>query len=74
MTRTTVSLPDELLNRIRQIALDRRTSMAELVRQALEELAARERPKPKSFGAGASKYTDTARTVANEPQPPVSWR
>jgi predicted transcriptional regulator len=37
MTRTTISLPDELLDRLRQIAAERRTSMAALVPEALEE-------------------------------------
>ena len=74
MTRTTISLPDDLLKRLRSIALERGTSMAALIRQALEELSDSHRPKPKSIGMGASEYTDTAREAASERQPPRSWR
>jgi metal-responsive CopG/Arc/MetJ family transcriptional regulator len=37
MQRTTISIPDELLQRLRVMAAERRTSIAALVREALEE-------------------------------------
>lgn len=38
MERTTISLPEELLDRLRRIAAEEVTSMATLVREAVEEL------------------------------------
>jgi predicted transcriptional regulator len=72
--RTTVSLPRELIARLRVMAIERHTSMAAIIREALEEKAARARPKPKSIGMGESQYTDTGERLANERQPPRSWR
>jgi hypothetical protein len=74
MMRTTISVPEDLLGRLRVIAAERRTSMAALVRQALEEVAEAHRPKPKSIGIGDSGHTDTARRAGSERQPPRSWR
>jgi hypothetical protein len=39
MERTIISIPDELLQRLRVMAAERRTSIAALVREALEEKA-----------------------------------
>lgn len=72
--RTTISLPEELLKRLRIMAAERRTSMAALIREALEEKSAVHRPKPKSLGIGDSGYSDTSRRAANERQAPRSWR
>jgi metal-responsive CopG/Arc/MetJ family transcriptional regulator len=74
MTRTTVSLPEELLTRLRLIAAERGTSMAALIRQALEETVRRHRPRPRSLGAGASGRSDTARRTAWERPEPRPWR
>jgi len=74
MTRTTISLPEDLLKRLRGIALERGTSMAALIRQALEEVSDSHRPKPKSLGMGASGHTDTSRRAGEERVPPRSWR
>ncbi|MBI4339379.1 MAG: ribbon-helix-helix protein, CopG family [Chloroflexi bacterium] len=74
MERTTISLPEELLQRLRMIAAERRTSMAALVREALEEKARSYRPKPKSFGMGDSGYTDTSMRTTTERPEPRSWR
>jgi metal-responsive CopG/Arc/MetJ family transcriptional regulator len=74
MVRTTISLPEELLDRLRTVAAERRTSMAELVREALQEKVARHRPRPKSLGIGASGISDTARAAGDERPPPRSWR
>lgn len=45
MERTTISIPDELLRRLRIIAAERRTSIAALVREALEERVTTYRPR-----------------------------
>ncbi|MHB2019709.1 MAG: CopG family ribbon-helix-helix protein [Candidatus Xenobia bacterium] len=74
MERTTISLPPELLQRLRRMALERRTSMAELVREALEEKVRSHRPRPASLGIGASGRTDTARRTGSERPEPRAWR
>ncbi len=74
MTRTTISLPKELLKRLRLIAAERGTSMAALIRVALAEMAAQHRPRPRSLGIGASGRTDTARRTAKERPEPRAWR
>lgn len=74
MERTTISIPQELLQRLRLIAAQRRTSMAAVIRQALEETARSHSPKPKSLGMGDSGYTDTSmRTTTERPEPRI-WR
>lgn len=73
MERTTVSLPDELLERLRLIAAERRTSMAALIREAVEEKVQSHRPRPRSLGIGASGHTDTARRTAEERAEPRPW-
>lgn len=74
MERTTISLPEQLLKRMRLIAAEQRTSMASLIREALEEKASSYRPKPRSLGVGASGHTDTARRAADERAEPRPWR
>jgi metal-responsive CopG/Arc/MetJ family transcriptional regulator len=74
MERTTISLPEELLKRLRLIAAERQTSMATVIREALEEKSASHRPKPRSSGMGDSGHRRTARTVATERVPPRTWR
>jgi hypothetical protein len=74
MNRTTISIPDDILDRLRQIAAERRTSMATLVREALEEKVSMYRPVPRSFGVGASGQADTARRSATERPDPRAWR
>ncbi|MBM3924521.1 MAG: ribbon-helix-helix protein, CopG family [SAR202 cluster bacterium] len=74
MERTTISIPEELLQCLRLMAAERRTSIAALVREALEEKAKSYRPRPRSWGIGASGYTDTS-TKAGDMRPvPRSWR
>jgi hypothetical protein len=65
---------DELLERLRLIAAERRTSMATVIREALEEKAQRYRPRPRSLGLGASGHSDTARRTAEERPVPRAWR
>ena len=74
MRRTTIVAPDALLDKLRIIAAERHTSMAEVIREALEEKAASYRPLPRSLGMGASGHTDTARRTAEERPEPRSWR
>ena len=74
MTRTTISLPDELLRRLRIAAAEKGTSMAALIREALEEKSAQQRPKPRSLGMGDSGYSHTARRAGDEIPEPHSWR
>ncbi len=74
MIRTTISLPEELLDRLRVIAAERRSSIAALVREALEGKVASYRPRPRSLGVGASGHADTARRSADERAEPRSWR
>jgi plasmid stability protein len=72
--RTTIVAPDELLRRLRVVAAERGTSMAELIREALEEKVAQHRPKPKSLGIGDSGRTDIARRTGEEGFVPEPWR
>ena len=74
MIRTTISMPDELLQRLRLIAAERRTSMAALVREALEDKAKSYGPLPRSLGIGSSGRKDTARRTAEERAEPRPWR
>jgi plasmid stability protein len=68
------SIPDELLHRLRLMAAEQRTSMAALVREALEEEARSYRPRPRSWGIGASGHTDTASKAGDMRPEPRSWR
>ena len=74
MERTTISIPDALLQRLRVIAAERRTSIAALVREAVEEKTRSYRPRPRSLGIGASGHMDTARRTAEERAEPRPWR
>ncbi|MGH2586909.1 MAG: ribbon-helix-helix protein, CopG family [Dehalococcoidia bacterium] len=74
MPRTTIVAPEELLQKLRRMAAERRTSMAVIVREALEEKVQSYRPRPRSIGIAASGYTDTARKAGEERPVPRSWR
>ena len=74
MERTTISVPEDLLQRLRMIAAERRTSVAALVREALEEKVVSYRPRPRSWGIGASGHTDTASKAGDIRPEPRSWR
>ena len=70
MRRTTIVTSEHLLVRLRQIAAERGTSMAEVIRQALEDTVDSHRPRPRSLGLGASGHADTAERAGDErPQP-----
>jgi plasmid stability protein len=72
--RTTIVTPDQLLKRLRQMAAERGTSMAELIREALEEKLNSSQPRPRSLGLGASGHRDTAERAGEERPKPRSWR
>jgi len=74
MERTTISIPNELLEQLRKMAAEKRTSMAFLIREALEEKAKAYRPPPRSLGMGSSGHTDTARRASDERPEPRPWR
>ena len=74
MPRTTIVAPEELLERLRRLAAYRRVSLGTVIREALEEKANQDRPKPKSLGMGASDYTDTAERIGEEGFVPRPWR
>jgi len=74
MRRTTIAVPDELIERLRREAAERGVSLAALIREALEEKAQAYRPKPHSLGIGDSGRTDIARRTADEPSVPPPWR
>ena len=71
--RTTVVLPEDLLNKLRRIANERGISFAALLREAAEEKARTYRPKAKSFGLAASGKKGIARR-ASELYRPDPWR
>jgi plasmid stability protein len=73
MERTTISIPDDLRKRLRIIAAERGTSMATVIREALEAKVKQQRPKPRSIGIGDSGYTDTSQRVDELLEVP-EWR
>ena len=74
MERTTISLPPQLLQRLRVIAAERRVSMASIIREAVEEKADKHRPMPRSIGIFDSGRTDIAKSSADLKLEPPEWR
>jgi predicted transcriptional regulator len=74
MQRTTIVAPEHLLKRLRRMAVERGTSMADLIREALEDKVRSEHVRPRSLGIGASGHTDTAQRTGDERAVPRSWR
>jgi hypothetical protein len=74
MRRTTIVISDDTLQKLRRVAAERGTSMAAVIREALEEKVRNHRPRPRSLGVGASGYTDTAARAADERPVPRAWR
>jgi plasmid stability protein len=72
--RTTIVAPEHLLKRLRRMAAERGTSMADLIREALEDKVATDRPRPRSLGLGASGRPDTAQRAGDQRPVPRSWR
>ncbi|MBI2969541.1 MAG: CopG family transcriptional regulator [Gammaproteobacteria bacterium] len=70
MTRTTISLPEDLLKRLRVLAAERRTSMAKLIREAVEKELSGQHPRPRSLGIAESGSRYTSEEASNvRPQP-----
>lgn len=74
MRRTTISIDDPLLRELHRMAEERRTSVAAIIREAVEEKLATFRPRPRSLGIGASGHADTARLAGDERPEPRPWR
>ena len=74
MSRTTITIGDDIRKRLRKIAAERGVSMATIIREAIDEKADRLAPRPRSLGVGASGTTDTARRSAEERPEPRAWR
>jgi hypothetical protein len=69
--------PDELLQQLRRIAVERRISLGALIRESLEDTAQRQQPRFRSLGSGASGYTDTSERASDDRDElfePPSWR
>ena len=76
MRRTTIMAPEDLLERLRELARRRRVSLATVIREALEAKLGSEppRPRPTICGIAESGYTDTGE-LAGEIRPvPREWR
>jgi hypothetical protein len=69
MKRTTISRPEDLAKRLRLLAAKRRTSVAALIREAIDEASARYRPKPKSLGIGDSGVGSAMAPTIPMPRP-----
>lgn len=74
MTRTTITISEETLDRFRKAAAERRVSMATLIREALDEQAGKLRPKPRSLGIFASGRKDSVKDLGRELGEPRTWR
>jgi hypothetical protein len=74
MQRTTIVAPEQVLQRLRRMAAERGTSMADLIREALEAKVGTDHPRPRSLGLGSSGHTDTAQRASRERPVPRSWR
>jgi predicted transcriptional regulator len=74
MHRTTIVIPEELHRQLQRIAADQGSSMAAVMREALEEKVRSYHPRPRSLGIGASGVADTARRAGEERPAPRPWR
>jgi len=60
MTRITLTIEPDVVEKLRSLAEQRGISLAALAREALEAKAAECRPVPKSLGAGSSGRPDVS--------------
>lgn len=76
MKRTTIVAPEELLDRLRLIAQEEDTSLAQVIREALEWRVSRPDRTFHFTGAGQSSESphDTARQAGEMTYTPRSWR
>jgi len=74
MTRTTIELPEEVLDRVQSIANERGMTVSEVFTEVLDQVTKSDddpvRPVPLSFASGASGHRDTARRMGEEPYAP----
>src|SRR3990170_5832237 len=70
MERSSIMVPADVHARLRLIAAERGGSMASVIREALDERIARDRPLPRSLGIGASRTSGTTRRAAMSVHPP----
>ena len=64
MHRTTIVIPEELRRQLQRIAADQGSSMAAVMREALEEKVRSYHPRPRSLGIGASGVAEALRALA----------
>lgn len=74
MKRTTITAPEDVLERLRAIAVRRNVSLATVIREALEEKAASQRSLPRSLGIGDSGHTDISQRTIEEGFVGEPWR
>lgn len=74
MKRTTFTIHDDTLRRLRRASAERDVSMATIIREAIEEKVERLAPRPRSLGIGASGTTDTGRLAGDKRPEPRAWR
>lgn len=74
--RTTIVAPDNLLDRLQEIARQENVSLAEVIRQGLELRAQQAMRRPRFVAAGRSDQPpfDTARRAGEMQPEPRSWR
>lgn len=74
MTRTTIVAEPELLAAVRRLARERGVSMAEFIREAIEDKVRETQPAPRSAGVATSGHPDTARRSGEVRPPTRPWR
>lgn len=75
MHRTTIMAEEGIIEQLREIAREERTSLAEVIRQGLEWRAKQRRPRRLRFiGIGASGSQDTAERASDMLYEPLTWR
>ena len=75
MTRLIIQAEEELLDRARRRAAERGVSIAQVVRDALEQALANDgQPIPRNLGKFSSGTTDTSERASNGEYMPPPWR
>jgi len=76
MKRTTIMASEEILDRLQIIAREERTSLAHVIREALEWRATRPERVPRFIGCGQSEGepNDMGRQSSEIEYTPRSWR
>ena len=79
MTRTTVTIDDEKLDKLRSLAAERGVSVSCLVREAIDEKLSkwpglRQRKRLSALGMGSSKEGPAARELGDADTEYPSWR